>query len=97
MFGASSKPLHLPERRHADRRAGAATDAFRDAFDVPSTRVPRAVRSASVQRQSRARLRTRWDPEAPAALAVALYMLAAVVLAVMAVAAWEDIGLPALF
>lgn len=87
MFGQYSKPLHLPEPRHRDRRSGAITEVYERGMTAPGGAVRRGpARSAQERRQSRARLAARrgwrWDP-APVVAALALALAFWIVLATL--------------
>lgn len=80
MFGQYSKPLHHPEPRHRDRRAGAITEVYERGMTAPGeVSAVGPVRPARERRQSRARLAARragrsWDP-APAVAATILALV----------------------
>ena len=60
MYGQyGNKPLHLPEPRHRDRRAGVATDDFRRALSRPSEMSAIPIRSPEERRASYRRLAAR--------------------------------------
>ena len=60
MFGQYSKPLHLPQPHHRDRRAGAITEVYERGLRAPRRAVALGPwRPAAERRQSRARLAAR--------------------------------------
>ncbi len=90
MFGHYSKPLHTPEPKHRDRRAGLFTESYRSALLTPLTTSPPAdARPLRERRRSREKLAARrtprggiWDP-APfvgGALILLTYWLTALIL-----------------
>ena len=81
MFGLSSKPLHKPEPKHHDRRAGPITEAYRSALLTPlETPPPTDARSMQERRRSREKLAARrplhaGDLDVTPFLAIALILL----------------------